>query len=57
MAACTSLELHQQKKKKTMRTMTETGRTKWETFTNGVAVKNSGLNEVGLCGWYVSRIG
>ena len=30
---------------------------KVETFTNGAAVKNSNLNEVGLCGWYGNRIG
>ena len=28
-----------------------------ETFTNGVAIKNSSFNEVGLCGWYGNRIG
>ena len=27
-----------------------------ETFTNGVAAKNSSLNEVGLCRWYGDRI-
>ena len=30
---------------------------KVETFTNGVAVKNSSLNEVGLGEWYGNRIG
>ena len=27
-----------------------------ETITNGVAAKNSSLNEVGLCRWYGDRI-
>ena len=28
-----------------------------ETFTNGVAVKVSSLNEVGFCGYYGNRVG
>ena len=55
-AACTSLELHQQKKKEDDEDNEAGRQDEVETFTNGVAAKNSSLNEVGLCRWYGDRI-